>query len=193
AVDARVQGAGHVDQRGRRLLEPGAGASQVGGGQHRTGHESRDAGEPAESEQLMAGAATARGDPDRRAHSSTHLTRSPRKTGPSVQARTVRGTPSSPTTGTPQPWQRPVPQGWPDSRATWLQAPCCSAAAATAWRVAGAGATAYTTAAPVLASTSGSTSVTAPARPIEPSAVATVTVRTARRRSWAGSTSAAST
>ena len=37
-------------------------------------------------------------------------TRSPRKTGPSKQARTSRVTPSSPTTGTAQPWQSPVAQ-----------------------------------------------------------------------------------
>ena len=45
--------------------------------------------------------------------------------------------PSSPTTGTAQPWHRPVPQVIGCSRAVWLQAPASSAAAATACSVAG--------------------------------------------------------
>ena len=36
----------------------------------------------------------------------------------------MRGAPSSPTTGTAQPWQRPVAQISGSSRAIWLQAPC---------------------------------------------------------------------
>ena len=42
---------------------------------------------------------------------SAQRTRSPRNTGPSAQARTIRATPSSPTTGTAQPWHSPVRAG----------------------------------------------------------------------------------
>src|ERR1700733_6803741 len=41
---------------------------------------------------------------------SSQRTRSPRKTGPSTHARTMRVTPSLPTAGSTQPMHRPVPQ-----------------------------------------------------------------------------------
>ncbi len=63
---------------------------------------------------------------------SAQRTRSPRSTGPSAQARAVRATPSSPTTGTGQPRHNPVAQVSGCSRAVWLQAPWASAARATA-------------------------------------------------------------
>ena len=67
----------------------------------------------------------------------SHRTRSPRNTGPSTQARTSRATPSSPTTGTTQPMQRPVAQGWSAARArSGSRRRARSAAAATACRLA---------------------------------------------------------
>ena len=47
-----------------------------------------------------------------------------------TQTRTIRETPSSPTTGTTQLWQAPVAHTRPASSAVWLHAPCSSAAAA---------------------------------------------------------------
>ena len=41
---------------------------------------------------------------------SSHRTRSPRKTGPSTQDRTIRVWPSSPTTGSTQVMHTPIPQ-----------------------------------------------------------------------------------
>ena len=67
--------------------------------------------------------------------SSSQTTRSPRNTGPSAQARTSRGRRPRRPRGPAQPWHRPVAQVSGCSRATWLQAPAASAAAATAWSV----------------------------------------------------------
>ena len=83
-------------------------------------------------------------------------------------ARPCRATPSSPTTGTAQPWHRPVAQVSGRSSAVWLQAPWPSAAAATACRVA-AGRRRTRPRRRSAASTSSRTSATAPRRPTEPS------------------------
>ena len=50
---------------------------------------------------------------------SSQRTKSPRKTGPSTQDRTILVTPSSPTTGRTQVMQTPVPQAMDSSTRTW--------------------------------------------------------------------------
>ena len=63
---------------------------------------------------------------------SAQRTRSPRNTGPSVQERTIRVSPSSPTTGSTQVMHTPMPQAIDSSTAHWLCAPAASAISVTA-------------------------------------------------------------
>ena len=120
----------------------GAGPPGAGVDRDRAGDEAAERGQVAVRRELAAGAAAAGGDQHRagqgeagqldrhrhRASRSSQRTRSPRNTGPSAQARTIRPTPSSPTTGTAQPWHSPVAQVIAASSAVWLQAPGRSAA-----------------------------------------------------------------
>lgn len=62
---------------------------------------------------------------------SAQRTLAPSNTGPSVQARTKRLRPSSPTTGSTQVMQIPVPQAIAASTATWVRTPCSAAISVT--------------------------------------------------------------
>ena len=59
--------------------------------------------------------------------------RSPRKTGPSTQERTIEVTPSLPRTGMTQVMQTPTPQAIDSSTATCATAPCSAATRVTDW------------------------------------------------------------
>ncbi len=63
---------------------------------------------------------------------SSHRTRSCSNTGPSTQDRLIRVTPSSPTTGSTQVMQTPIPQAIDSSTATWQGSPYEAATAPTA-------------------------------------------------------------
>ena len=67
---------------------------------------------------------------------SSQRTRSPRKTGPSTHDRTIRVTPSSPTTGSTQVMQTPMPQAIDSSTAHCTGTPARSATAVTARSIA---------------------------------------------------------
>ena len=127
-----------------------------------------------------------------RSRELTQRTRSPRTTGPSVQARTSRATPSSPTTGSGQPRHRPVLHGWGTATAVWLQA----RAARPPQRRRGAMSTrpaAYTTSRAGADQRVGEgTSAARPRIPTEPSSVTTLTARADRRASRADSRCASS-
>jgi hypothetical protein len=86
----------------------------------------------------------------------------------------MRVTPSSPTTGSTQVMQTPMPQAIDSSTAVWLQAPWAVATSVTAASIR-IGPQEYTTSTELRASSAGSGSVTRPAMPTEPSSVVTVT------------------
>ena len=116
AVDAGVGQAGGVQQPRRGLQEPRHRPAPAGVEGDGAGGEGAQRLQRPVRRELAAGAAAAGGDEHRGGQSqpgehghdraparSSQRTRSPRSTGPSAQARAVRATPSSPTTGTGQP------------------------------------------------------------------------------------------
>ena len=139
SVDAGVLEADGVHQPAGRLQDPRRLGRPAARGGDRAGDEAAEAGQVAVRRQLAAGAAAPGGDHHRVRPRSGSARQGSSQTDPvtAEHGTVVAGpdqlcsAPSSPVTGTGQPWQSPVAQVSGRSRASWHQTPCSSAARAT--------------------------------------------------------------